>query len=222
MSVFRATCQPTLSVVRSHCRGSGKSTGTMWRPTFILDARIRIRYRVCQTRRVSLFPKLGIKLTSFRVLLFLDLGVRKAFRELRFFQDTFRQIHIDIPRMCPLIPLFQQKLVQEVRERLLDCPIKSRCSNVFSTFGRCVTRRRATSKASTTFSRLSSSSSFPNSFLRTWRYESRIYRFRFRWEPLTSHSSLASRLSSSKRTPSGASRLSSTPSKLETRSCKCF
>jgi hypothetical protein len=29
-------------------------------------------------------------------------------------QDTFRQIHIDIPRMCPLIPLFQQKMVQEV------------------------------------------------------------------------------------------------------------
>ncbi|EFO23216.2 TBC domain-containing protein [Loa loa] len=28
-------------------------------------------------------------------------------------QDTFRQIHIDIPRMCPLIPLFQQKVVQE-------------------------------------------------------------------------------------------------------------
>jgi hypothetical protein len=29
-------------------------------------------------------------------------------------EKTFRQIHIDIPRMCPLIPLFQQKLVQEV------------------------------------------------------------------------------------------------------------
>uniref|UniRef100_A0A1I7YZ90 Rab-GAP TBC domain-containing protein n=1 Tax=Steinernema glaseri TaxID=37863 RepID=A0A1I7YZ90_9BILA len=35
------------------------------------------------------------------------------------FQDTFRQIHIDIPRMCPLIPLFQQKLVQEIFERIL-------------------------------------------------------------------------------------------------------
>ncbi|KAJ1362876.1 hypothetical protein KIN20_022583 [Parelaphostrongylus tenuis] len=33
--------------------------------------------------------------------------------------DTFRQIHIDIPRMCPLIPLFQQKLVQEMFERIL-------------------------------------------------------------------------------------------------------
>lgn len=30
-------------------------------------------------------------------------------------KDTFRQIHIDIPRMNPCIPLFQQKLVQEVR-----------------------------------------------------------------------------------------------------------
>ncbi|CAD5220600.1 unnamed protein product [Bursaphelenchus okinawaensis] len=34
-------------------------------------------------------------------------------------QDTFRQIHIDIPRMCPLVPLFQQKLVQEIFERIL-------------------------------------------------------------------------------------------------------
>ncbi|KRZ20747.1 TBC1 domain family member 22B, partial [Trichinella pseudospiralis] len=34
-------------------------------------------------------------------------------------QDTFRQIHIDIPRMCPLIPLFQQKIVQEMFERIL-------------------------------------------------------------------------------------------------------
>ncbi|CAM9138616.1 unnamed protein product [Bubo scandiacus] len=30
-------------------------------------------------------------------------------------QDTYRQIHIDIPRTNPLIPLFQQSLVQEVR-----------------------------------------------------------------------------------------------------------
>jgi len=35
------------------------------------------------------------------------------------FSDTFRQIHIDIPRMCPLIPLFQQKIVQEIFERIL-------------------------------------------------------------------------------------------------------
>uniref|UniRef100_A0A914WUY4 Rab-GAP TBC domain-containing protein n=2 Tax=Plectus sambesii TaxID=2011161 RepID=A0A914WUY4_9BILA len=35
------------------------------------------------------------------------------------YQDTFRQIHIDIPRMCPLIPLFQQKMVQEIFERIL-------------------------------------------------------------------------------------------------------
>ncbi|KAH7718971.1 TBC domain-containing protein [Aphelenchoides avenae] len=34
-------------------------------------------------------------------------------------QDTFRQIHIDIPRMGPLIPLFQQKMVQEIFERIL-------------------------------------------------------------------------------------------------------
>lgn len=34
-------------------------------------------------------------------------------------QVTFRQIHIDIPRMCPLIPLFQQKQVQEIFERIL-------------------------------------------------------------------------------------------------------
>lgn len=34
-------------------------------------------------------------------------------------QDTFRQIHIDIPRMCPLIALFQQRVVQELFERIL-------------------------------------------------------------------------------------------------------
>lgn len=34
-------------------------------------------------------------------------------------QDTFRQIHIDIPRMCPLMPLFQQQVVQEMFERIL-------------------------------------------------------------------------------------------------------
>ncbi|KAG1682599.1 TBC1 domain family member 22B [Nymphon striatum] len=35
------------------------------------------------------------------------------------YQDTYRQIHIDIPRMSPLIPLFQQEKVQEVFERIL-------------------------------------------------------------------------------------------------------
>ncbi|KAK3753520.1 hypothetical protein QZH41_018010 [Actinostola sp. cb2023] len=35
------------------------------------------------------------------------------------YRDTFRQIHIDIPRMNPLIPLFQQSLVQEIFERIL-------------------------------------------------------------------------------------------------------
>ncbi|XP_032234727.2 TBC1 domain family member 22B [Nematostella vectensis] len=35
------------------------------------------------------------------------------------YTDTFRQIHIDIPRMNPLIPLFQQILVQEIFERIL-------------------------------------------------------------------------------------------------------
>jgi len=34
-------------------------------------------------------------------------------------QDTFRQIHIDIPRMSPLIALFQQSIVQEMFERIL-------------------------------------------------------------------------------------------------------
>nr|XP_027206931.1 TBC1 domain family member 22B-like isoform X1 [Penaeus vannamei] len=35
------------------------------------------------------------------------------------YQDTFRQIHIDIPRMSPLVPLFQQTIVQEMFERIL-------------------------------------------------------------------------------------------------------
>jgi hypothetical protein len=34
-------------------------------------------------------------------------------------QETFRQIHIDIPRMSPVIALFQQKVVQELFERVL-------------------------------------------------------------------------------------------------------
>lgn len=34
-------------------------------------------------------------------------------------QDTYRQIHIDIPRMSPLVPLFQQTIVQELFERIL-------------------------------------------------------------------------------------------------------
>ncbi|KAK2147459.1 hypothetical protein LSH36_551g00022 [Paralvinella palmiformis] len=34
-------------------------------------------------------------------------------------QHTFRQIQIDIPRMSPLIALFQQKVVQEIFERIL-------------------------------------------------------------------------------------------------------
>ncbi|PNF43903.1 TBC1 domain family member 22B [Cryptotermes secundus] len=34
-------------------------------------------------------------------------------------QDIYRQIHIDIPRMSPLIALFQQKTVQEMFERIL-------------------------------------------------------------------------------------------------------
>ncbi|XP_014667625.1 PREDICTED: TBC1 domain family member 22B-like [Priapulus caudatus] len=34
-------------------------------------------------------------------------------------QDTYRQIHIDIPRMNPLISLFQQEVVQEIFERIL-------------------------------------------------------------------------------------------------------
>uniref|UniRef100_A0A6M2DKQ0 Putative ypt/rab-specific gtpase-activating protein gyp1 n=1 Tax=Xenopsylla cheopis TaxID=163159 RepID=A0A6M2DKQ0_XENCH len=35
------------------------------------------------------------------------------------YQDTYRQIHIDVPRMNPLIPLFQQSTVQEMFERIL-------------------------------------------------------------------------------------------------------
>lgn len=34
-------------------------------------------------------------------------------------QDTYRQIHIDIPRMNPLIPLFQHQVVQDIFERIL-------------------------------------------------------------------------------------------------------
>ncbi|XP_056628540.1 TBC1 domain family member 22B isoform X1 [Triplophysa dalaica] len=34
-------------------------------------------------------------------------------------RDTYRQIHIDIPRTNPLVPLFQQPQVQEVFERIL-------------------------------------------------------------------------------------------------------
>lgn len=35
------------------------------------------------------------------------------------FQDTYHQIHIDVPRMNPFIPLFQQKTVQKMFERIL-------------------------------------------------------------------------------------------------------
>ena len=34
-------------------------------------------------------------------------------------QDTYRQIHIDIPRMSPVVGLFQQRTVQEIFERIL-------------------------------------------------------------------------------------------------------
>lgn len=34
-------------------------------------------------------------------------------------QETFQQIHIDMPRMNPQVPLFQQRLVQEMFERVL-------------------------------------------------------------------------------------------------------
>jgi hypothetical protein len=33
--------------------------------------------------------------------------------------ETYRQIHIDIPRMAPLMPLFQQPVIQETLERIL-------------------------------------------------------------------------------------------------------
>lgn len=35
-------------------------------------------------------------------------------REEDIHQETYRQIHIDIPRMSPLVPLFQQEIVQQV------------------------------------------------------------------------------------------------------------
>lgn len=35
------------------------------------------------------------------------------------YQDTYHQIHIDVPRMNPTIPLFQQKIVQQMFERIL-------------------------------------------------------------------------------------------------------
>ncbi|XP_067129027.1 TBC1 domain family member 22B [Centruroides vittatus] len=35
------------------------------------------------------------------------------------YQETYRQIHIDVPRMSPLVPLFQQEIVQEAFERVL-------------------------------------------------------------------------------------------------------
>ncbi|XP_074748836.1 TBC1 domain family member 22B-like [Strix uralensis] len=34
-------------------------------------------------------------------------------------QDTYQQIRIDVPRTNPLIPIFQQLLVQEIFERIL-------------------------------------------------------------------------------------------------------
>jgi len=34
-------------------------------------------------------------------------------------EDTYHQIRIDVPRMSPLIPLFQQPLVQDIFERIL-------------------------------------------------------------------------------------------------------
>lgn len=33
--------------------------------------------------------------------------------------ETYRQIHIDVPRMSPLVPLFQQEIVQKAFERIL-------------------------------------------------------------------------------------------------------
>lgn len=40
-------------------------------------------------------------------------------REEDIHQETYRQIHIDIPRMSPLVPLFQQEIVQQIFERIL-------------------------------------------------------------------------------------------------------
>ena len=36
-----------------------------------------------------------------------------------FFLFFYRQIHIDIPRMSPVVGLFQQRCVQEIFERIL-------------------------------------------------------------------------------------------------------
>lgn len=35
------------------------------------------------------------------------------------YQETYHQIHIDVPRMNPQVPIFQQKLVQKMFERIL-------------------------------------------------------------------------------------------------------
>src|SRR5690606_28428472 len=40
------------------------------------------------------------------------------------YQETYRQIHIDIPRMSPLVPLFQQPIVQQVSYILFFIEIK--------------------------------------------------------------------------------------------------
>ncbi|XP_063447933.1 TBC1 domain family member 22B-like isoform X1 [Mytilus trossulus] len=48
---------------------------------------------------------------------FIDQYFETRFQEMH--ESTFRQIHIDIPRMNPLIPIFQQLLVQEIFERIL-------------------------------------------------------------------------------------------------------
>jgi hypothetical protein len=55
------------------------------------------------------------------------------------FQDTYRQIHIDIPRMSPLISLFQQTTVQLIFERILYIwAIRHPASGYVQVFGRSI------------------------------------------------------------------------------------
>lgn len=80
------------------------------------------------------------------------------------YQDTFRQIHIDIPRMCPLVPLFQQKLVQEVLavNASIQQHVLYRYLSAYCTYGQFDIQLVAMFKVSTTSSRRFLSSFSPN------------------------------------------------------------
>ena len=46
-------------------------------------------------------------------------SINAVFTNAIFFLFFYRQIHIDIPRMSPVVGLFQQRCVQEIFERIL-------------------------------------------------------------------------------------------------------